>query len=83
MKTGVARVLSMTPSAIRKRKSRQREADGLKRLGIDIDAEAVAEAIRIRDALNEAAPISDAKMRHELSELVAIWAERWIRTGHA
>jgi hypothetical protein len=66
----------------RQRRSRERQANGLATLRIDADEETVAQAIRIRDRLIDGAPVSRKRMQRALAEVIVLWSERWIRTGH-
>jgi hypothetical protein len=66
----------------RKRRSRARQANGLASYLIDVQEETVAAALRIRNHLPEAAPVSHSLIRRELAEVITTWAERWVRIGH-
>jgi len=66
----------------RKRRSRERQARGEESLMIEVEMELVEQALRIRDGLSEAAELPRRVVAREVGEVIAIWAERWVRTRH-
>ena len=68
--------------------ARQRKCRALKKLGrvvlrIEADKAQIVTALRLARGYSDEQRLSQKLIERDLSEVLELWAERWIRTRHA
>ena len=73
----VAKPDGPSPGALRQRKHRRREAEGLAVVGIEVDTNAVAEAAIASGTLSEQESANPARIKATLEGVIRAWAAGW------
>jgi hypothetical protein len=69
-------------AAERKRRSRKKRKAGLEAHSLYLPTAKIVAAIRVRSKLPKDAVIPPAQIKSTLVDVIAWWAERWVRIGH-